>query len=97
MGQFLPKLRAIDVICNFTKEGEIIPLRIRVIDEDGMPQVFTIKEYKDCSHHGARTMPDGVYVDDRTLIFECRIVVFDRLRMIRLYLEPDQLIWRMSG
>ena len=97
MGQFVPKLQAIDVICNFTKEGVIIPMRIRVIDEDGMPQIFIIKEYRICSHQGAKTMPDGVFVSERTLVYECKIVVFGRLRTIRLYLQPDRMIWRMTG
>ena len=41
----------IDVICQHTKEGDIIPLRIRLVDEDGMLQTYNIKSYKDRTVH----------------------------------------------
>lgn len=92
----IPGLRAVDVICQHSKDGEIIPLRVRLTDEDGQRQAYTIKEYKDLSHQGTRTMPDGIYVTDKSVIFECRISVFDRLRMIRLYYDPESMVWRMT-
>ena len=93
----LQGLRAVDVICQHSKDGEIIPIRVRLTDEDGQRQAYTIKEYKDLSHQGTRTMPDGIYVTDKSVIFECRISVFDRLRMIRLYYDPESMVWRMTG
>ncbi|MCR5252029.1 MAG: hypothetical protein K6E50_15650 [Lachnospiraceae bacterium] len=97
MGQNVPALVAVDVICQHSKDGAIVPIRIRVTDEDGLKQAFTIKEYRELPQQGARTMPDGVYVTDHTMIFECKIVIFERLRLIRLYYEPAQMIWRMTG
>lgn len=90
-------LRDVDVICSFLHDGSIIPLRIRMTDEDGQKQAFSIKEYRDLSGLGARTMPDGVYVTDSTLVYECKICVFDRLRLIRLYYTPARLLWKMTG
>ncbi|MCR4643691.1 MAG: hypothetical protein K5697_16900 [Lachnospiraceae bacterium] len=97
MGQNLPALKAVEVICQHGKDGEIVPMRIRLTDEDGLKQAFRIKEYRDLSHLGTRTMPDGVYVTDKILVYECRILVFDRLRMVRLYYDPAAMIWKMSG
>ena len=97
MGQNLPGLKAVDVICQHSRDGEIVPMRIRLTDEDGQKQAFRIKEYRDLSHQGTRTMPDGVYVTDKTLVYECKIVVFDRLRMVRLYYEPSAMVWKMTG
>ena len=65
--------------------------------EDGQRQAFAIKEYRDLSGLGARTMPDGVYVSDNTLVYECKICVFDRLRLVRLYYTPARMLWKMTG
>ena len=39
--------KQIDVICQHTRESKIIPLRIRLQDEDGEFHNYNIKEYKD--------------------------------------------------
>ena len=44
------KRQPIDVICQHNKDGEIIPMRLRLCDDDGEPHAFTIKSYKDLSH-----------------------------------------------
>ena len=92
-----PKGKPVDVICQHSRDGTIIPLRVRIQDEEGEYQAYTIKGYKDLSHSGARTMPDGVYVADDSLIFECRITVFDRIKVIRLYYRPSDTVWRMTA
>ncbi len=93
----MENLRPVDVICQHSIDGTIIPLRIRIVDEDGLRQAFSIKEYRDLSHQGTRTMPDGVYVTDNTLVFECKIVVIDRERIVRLYYNPREIVWKMTG
>ena len=89
-------LKDVDVICSFSHTGSIIPLRIRMTDEDGQKQSYNIKEYRDLSGQGARTMPDGVYVADNMLVYECKICVFARLRLIRLYYTPARMVWKMT-
>ena len=91
-----PNLQDVDLICMHSKKGDIIPLRIRVTDEDGLPQVYSIKKYKDLSHHGCIEMPDGVYVTDNTLIFECSIVIFGSEKTVRLYNDPPKTVWKLS-
>lgn len=88
--------RAIDVICQHSADGTIIPLRVRFSDENGERQTFNIEGYRDLSHQGTRTMPDGVYVSNNTLIFECKIIVHNQTRIINLYYEPSGLIWKMT-
>ena len=41
-----PLIKA-DVICLHTKDGKVEPIRIRITDEDGQSQAFTIKEFND--------------------------------------------------
>ncbi len=93
----MENLRPVDVICQHSMDGTIIPLRIRIVDEDGLRQAFSIKEYRDLSHQGTRTMPDGVYITDNTLVFECKITVIDRERIVRLYYNSGGTIWKMTG
>lgn len=85
----------VDVICQHSKDGTIIPIKVRVVDEDGEYHVYTIKKYNDLSHQGTREMPDGMYVTNLTLVYECQIIVFGKSRIIRLYLDPNSTIWKM--
>ena len=39
--------KAVDVICQHSADGTIIPIRVRVKDEDGEYHAYTIKGYKD--------------------------------------------------
>ena len=85
-----------DVICMHSKDGKIVPLRIRIVDEDGLQQAYNIKEFRELSHQGARTMPDGICVTNNTLIFECKINVFGKDKLIRLYNNPPALVWKVT-
>ena len=92
----MAKRSKVDLICCHGSEGEVIPIRLRVKDEDGQYQAFSIKEYYDLSHKGTRIMPDGVYVTDKTLIFACKIEVFGIVRRIHLYSNEPYLTWIMT-
>ena len=39
-------LKSLDVICQFKKDGTIIPLKIRLQDEDGEYQSYMVKSYR---------------------------------------------------
>ena len=86
----------VDVICQHSKDGGLIPIRIRIKDTEGAYQTYSIKEYRDLSHQGTRMMPDGVYVTDSTFVFECKITVFGAKKLIRLYYDADSMIWHMT-
>ena len=62
-----------DVICLHARDGKVTPLRIRISDEDGQYQAYSIKECRDLSHQGARTMPDGLIVTNNTLNYESSV------------------------
>ena len=38
--------KSLDVICQFKKDGTIIPLKIRLQDEDGEYQSYMVKSYR---------------------------------------------------
>lgn len=93
----MDKRRKVDVICQHSSDGNIMPLKIRFEDEDGQWQTYIIKEYKDISHQGTRTLPDGMFITDNTIAFECKIKVFDSFKRIRLYYFSQGMKWIMTG
>lgn len=86
----------IDVICQHTKEGGIIPMRIRLNDEDGMVQTYNIKSYKDTSSHGSYCMPNGMWGSTYIWTFECKILVMDVLRPIKLFYHAGDGVWTIQ-
>jgi len=88
----------IDVICQHTKDGLIVPLKIRLMDEDGVYQNYVIKAYKDRSFHDKNyTMPNRVNVNSRqSWIFDCKIQVFDSSKLITIIYNTYDGIWRLS-
>ena len=46
----MDKRSKVDVICQHSSDGNIMPLKIRFEDEDGQWQTYIIKEYKDIAH-----------------------------------------------
>lgn len=91
------KQQIVDVICQHSRDGTIIPMRVRVVDADGDFQTYTIKSYRELSHQGTREMPDGVFVTNNTLVYECDIYNFGMKQIIRLYYEPSGTIWKMTA
>ena len=93
----MDKRRDVDVICQHSSDGTVMPIKIRFKDEDEQWQTYIIKGFKDISHQGTRTLPDGMFITDNTIAFECKIKVFENIRMIRLYYFPFVTKWVMTG
>ena len=83
----------LDVICQHKSDGTIIPLRIRIKDEEGEYQTYTIKGYKDLSYKGAYQMPNGVTVTNDMLSYECMIHVFGRPQRLWLLYSLTRNQW----
>ncbi|MBO6215435.1 MAG: hypothetical protein J6N76_07855 [Lachnospiraceae bacterium] len=90
------KNSVIDVICQHSYNGDIIPLRIRFHDNEGELQSYTIKSYRDLSGGGCRTLEDGRYITNHIRVFECRISVFGKTELTRLYYDMDNNHWSFS-
>lgn len=86
----------VDVILQHNADGEIIPLRIRITDEDGEKQAYTITGCKAIDDVNACVMPDGVAVCQDTMIFDCHIPILGQDRMIRLYFSKFSFKWTMT-
>ncbi len=86
----------VDVICQHSCDGEIIPLCIRIKDDEGEYHSFNIKSYKSLSHLGSYVTSDGVFVTNSILNYDCHIVVPGVLQSVRLYYDLATGLWRMS-
>lgn len=87
----------IDVICQHTKDGGIIPLRIRIQDEDGIFQSFNIKGYKELSSPGKFNSPYGTLIHSNTWTFLCKIQVLDTYRHIELFYNSNDNLWKITA
>lgn len=72
----------IDFICQHTMDGNIIPLKIRLRDEDGELQEYAIKGYRDTSKYAVKS-------------FDVKIIVLDTIKYIHIFCGADE-IWRLK-
>ena len=60
-----PKLKDVDVICRFSHEGKITPLRVKLTDEletEGVKNLFTIGDGAGVTRGLIQASASGVYV-----------------------------------
>ncbi len=81
MGAISDKTKPTEVITQFTPEGKIIPIRIRLQDDDGAYQTYSIKGYKELTHY------------DCVFTYACKISVFDKIRIIKLIYQSHDCKW----
>ena len=86
----------VDVIAEFKSDGTIIPMRFRMMNEDGEYESFTIKAYKQVPKKGTYTTEDGVYICNEDLVFQCKVIVLNTERIIRLYFFKQRSSWRLG-
>lgn len=90
--------RNIDMICQHKADGTIIPLKIRMVDDDGAYQEYKIRAYKDLTYKGNLfEMPDAGKVHSRGIYpFECKIECFGRERVLRLFYNSYDHAWKIA-
>ena len=84
----------VDVICQFCRDGSIIPLKLRVQDEEQVYQTYTIKSYKTLMSNTI-TLPSEQIVTSNMVRFDCKIEVFGMERRIILHYNKSQLMWNV--
>ncbi|MCR5591516.1 MAG: hypothetical protein K6F73_08275 [Lachnospiraceae bacterium] len=89
--------KAVDVICQHSRDGAIIPMKVRLTDEDGQVQAYKIRSYRDMSHKGRFQMPNGVVATSGVFPFECRISCFGNEKTITLVYFAYDHVWRISS
>lgn len=98
MGTLSHENRNIDMICQHKADGTIIPIKIRMTDDDGAYQEYRIRAYKDLSYKGSVfEMPDVGRVHSSGIYpFECKIECFGNERTIRLFYNSYEHTWKLS-
>ena len=86
----------IDVICQHKANGDIIPLRFRLKNEDGEYAVYKISGYRNYAHPGVYNTPDGIMVTGNVYVFECTVVILDYKKVVRLYFDRGTCRWRLA-
>lgn len=86
-------INKVDVIAEFKHDGSIIPMRFRIMNEDGEYESYTIKAYKEVPKKGTYTTEDGIYICNDDLVFQCRIIILNTERIVRLYFRPKSNSW----
>lgn len=82
----------IDVICQHCKDGSIIPIKIRIQDEEQEYQIYRIKSYKELSMDTVK-LPNEAMVTSNILRFDCKIEVFGIAKRIILHYNKSQVKW----
>lgn len=88
----------VDVICQNCRDGKIIPIKVRMTDEDGIMQQFVIKNYKEvAAFTDGYTMPNEVRVGGRCSQrkYECYVNVFNKLQKFYLVFNLTDVTWSL--
>ncbi|MCR4604467.1 MAG: hypothetical protein K5639_00525 [Eubacterium sp.] len=89
----LKEKQPIDVICQHSKDGEIIPIKIRLTDEDGVCQEYKIRDFRIVPVNEKQYTPDGLFVSAHTTVYECKIITFKREKTIHINYRCSDGIW----
>ena len=91
--------RNIDMICQHNADGSIIPLKLRMLDDDGAYQEYRIRAYKDLSYKGnVFDMPDVSRIHSSGIYpFECVIECFGHKRILKLFYNSYEHTWKLHG
>jgi hypothetical protein len=89
--------RNIDMICQHNADGTIIPLKIRMLDDDGAYQEYKVKAYKDLRYKGDFfEMPDVGKVHTSGIYpFQIRIECFGHERTVRIFYNSYEYTWKL--
>lgn len=98
MGAISPKEAGLDnsieVIVQYTKEGKIVPMRMKIQDEDGMYQSYVIRQFREKTITGLDLKEMNISsTDNKNKCYEVKINVFNVERVIKLFFDGNK--WYM--
>lgn len=85
--------RSADVICQHKKDGTIIPLKLRIEDEDGELQSYSIRSYRPVSLGGKVLLPNEVTVARPIWRYECKLCIWGKEKIINLFYHLNEKVW----
>ena len=89
----------IDMICQHKADGTIIPIKLRMLDDDGAYQEYKVRAYKDLTYKGnVFELPDAGKVHSQGIYpFEVKIESFGNLRTIKLFYNSYEHTWKLAS
>ncbi len=98
MGKVTDTNKNIDMICQHRADGTIVPIRMRMIDDDGAYQEYKIQAYKDLTYKGnVFEMPDaGKFQSAGIYPFECKIECFGNELTIKVIYNSYEHTWKLT-
>ncbi len=90
MPGFVHVQQPVDVIARHQKNGTIIPLKIRLQDEDGEYQSYAVRSYR-CTNLTESIDPRRFPV----VMFECKILSFGKEHIIGIAYNFTDGLWKL--
>jgi len=84
------------VICQHTIDARIIPLKIRIQDEDGEMQTYSVKRYRTLNAIGKVVLPNEVSVSSHIKYFECKLNIFGTEKIVNLSYNLSDNLWHVD-
>ena len=85
----------VDVICQHTKDGVIIPMRCRLADEEGVINEYNIISSNQLEPDNDGYVSGGLFVGPYSIAYDCKIKAYDRIRFIRLMYNYNKKNWEV--
>ena len=81
---------SLDVIAQFNKDGSIIPLKIRLYDEDGELQSYKVKSVRQ-RYVNSTDAPVNYHI----IIFDCKINAFGHDKIVSISYSHADRLWKI--
>lgn len=72
----IPGDKPLDVICQFTRYGEIIPIKFRMEDDEGILQEYKVIGYR-------QVLEDWKRKNTAVLSYECKIIDHNQIKVVK--------------
>lgn len=90
MSAYFKMQQFLAVIAQFNKDGSIIPLKIRLYDEDGELQSYVIKAVRE-RYVNSTDAPTDYHI----VIFDCKINAFGHDRIVSISYSYADRLWKL--
>lgn len=90
-------IEPVEVICQFTPDGKIIPIKFKMMDKEKIYQEYSIRSYRNPSIYNKKQDGyfDRPFSTSNILDFDCKIEVFGVEKVVRLRYFVNKMEWKI--
>lgn len=85
--------RPAEVICQHCLDGKVMPIKVRITDENGERQQFLIKAYKELEVGTGSTEGGRIPATASLHRYDCKIAILDKMTDLTLYYNATSGRW----